>query len=233
LFVTEDDGQTWQRHRISGDHPTHWGDHDVSIAVDEAGNVFAVWVGDEGYPWMASSRDAGHSWSRAVPLSPEGVNVTGFAVAAAGAEGRLAVAFYGAQREGGYSNDTPDQTLVQDLAGQRPDAAAWSGILWNVYLGVSLDALSDAPTFDFATLNEPSDPAGRGLCGRTRCGGVGDFIDAAIDPDGRPWVAYVDACREACTAGGEPEGEGMGVMGTLIDGPALRGVAGPLASLSS
>lgn len=54
---------------------------------------------------------------------------------------------------------------------------------------------------------------------------MGDFLDLVIDPDGRPWAAFVDVCNPAsCTSNA---GWGAGLVGTLADGPKLRGAAGP------
>ena len=62
-------------------------------------------------------------------------------------------------------------------------------------------------------VNAPDDPLDTTEnCGNVRCGGFGDFIDIAIDLEGRPWAALSH----------NPDGD-TGIVGTFIAGPALRG----------
>jgi hypothetical protein len=72
----------------------------------------------------------------------------------------------------------------------------------------------------------------RGQCGGgTRCFGMADFIDIAVDPAGRPWASLVDVCNARCAP--DPKlhhDEPIGYLGTLLTGPSLRG--GTLAPLA-
>jgi len=92
---------------------------------------------------------------------------------------------------------------------------------WNGYLGILTDAFADKPLITTVAVNAPEDPLDdTDDCGYRRCGGFGDFIDVVIDLDGRPWIALAN----------NPAGE-IGIIGTISEGPALRGDLMPLAPL--
>ncbi len=55
-----------------------WHSHEVAVAADEAGNLFASWISIDDMPWMAYSRDQGDTWSEPMMVAPPGVNETGF-----------------------------------------------------------------------------------------------------------------------------------------------------------
>ena len=72
------------------------------------------------------------------------------------------------------------------------------------------------------------DPLARGACGKTRCGPggaqMGDFIDAVIAPDGRPYAVFVDVCSKACVTDPKVHKDGaLAMVGTLATGARLRG----------
>ena len=215
VSVTQDDGLTWTTHVIS-DRPADT--HEVGIAVDEAGNVFANWV-SEGRMLLASSTDAGRTWSEPIDVTAPGVTATAFNAIAAGAPGRVALAYIGTEIQGGYA----DRALSPD---------DWEGARWNAYLAVIPDALAAQPEIQSVTANDPADPVARGLCGRTRCDGMTDFIEIVIDAQGRPWASFVDVCTGGCAAAGGDANEGNeGFVATMRAGPALRGDLLPLPML--
>ncbi|HWG91488.1 MAG TPA: sialidase family protein [Candidatus Thermoplasmatota archaeon] len=216
VAVSRDDGLTWETTLVSPTLRMDRLDHDLNIAVDEAGNAYAFFRGEDGQAYLSVSTDGGRTWREPLNVTPPGVTAVDFPTAAAGAEGRLALAFYGTTEEAHYSGFSDEAT-------------------WNVYLTVTTDGLAANPLFTTVSMNDPANPVVRGACAKhDGCHGVGDFIDSVIDAEGRPWVAFVDVCEGACaeptgkenTARGE--GEGIGVVGTLAEGPRLRGVMGPL-----
>ena len=216
VSVTQDDGLTWTTHVISEDRPADT--HEVGIAVDEAGNVFANWVSD-GRMLLARSTDQGKTWSAPIDVTAPGVTATAFNAIAAGAPGRVALAYIGTTLEGGYA----DRSLSED---------EWEGATWNAYLAVIPDALAESPAIQSVTANDPADPVARGLCGRTRCSGMTDFIEIVVDAQGRPWASFVDVCTAACAAPDGTEKEGYdGFVATLRAGPALRGALAALPQL--
>lgn len=207
VSVTQDDGLTWTTRVI---HKELLSDgHDVGIAVDEAGTVYANWISD-GRMLLAHSEDQGKTWSEPIDVTAPGVTATSFNAVAAGAPGRVALAYIGTDIPDGYEGKT--------------SADDWKGAAWNAYITVLTDAMSEDPILQSVTANDPADPVARNECGRTRCGGMTDFIELVIDAEGRPWASFVDVCNDECSTDAEGKNKGnVGFAATLLTGPALRG----------
>lgn len=210
VAVSEDDGLTWSRSVLSTE--TGVSGHEVRVAADEADNMYAFWIGANteggqgGKPFLSVSTDHGQTWSEPQMVAPPEVTTAGLPAVYAGAEGMVAFAYAGVTTEGGRDSD--------------PDSRMWNG-----YLGVSYDALNLTPTFATVSVNDPADPLHVGQsCWSDRCGGLGDFIDVAIDGEGRPWAAFSDNCDADCAAdpSGGNSGGSQGVLGTFTSGRSLR-----------
>jgi hypothetical protein len=108
------------------------------------------------------------------------------------------------------------------------NADAGAGRTYDAYMGVSYDALGPNPTFYSATVNDPvNDAFVVGAC----CGGVQDFIDVRIGPDGTPWGAFVDDCLGPGTRCDHPmealNTHRVGAVGWLLGGPSLWDATDP------
>ncbi len=212
VAISEDDGLTWDTVVISPEIKARG--HEVAFTVDEAGNAYAFWIGTDRLPYFAASADGGRTWNAPLMVVAPGVKTTDFPTITAGAEGRVAFAYVGTETDGDYDAKDADST-------------------WNAYIGVITDALAADPVIATVTANDPADPVARGVCGGTRCGGIGDFIDIVIDAEGRPWAAFVDVCTGECAAeGGSANSGAAGFVGTLATGPTLRGELGALVELA-
>ena len=225
-----DDGLRWTVHTISDAHAPD--DHDVEVAIDEAGNVYAFWQ-HEGHVWLSRSTDQAESWSEPVDVTAPGVTATAFNAIAAGKPGHVALAYIGTTIEGGYEGK-PLGTggLVGQVLGE-PDPEEWAEATWNAYVAVITDALADDFVIQTVTANDPADPIARGLCGGTRCHGMTDFIDVIVDPEGRPWASFVDVCTRDCVTDPEVRWDAaIGFAGTLLTGPALRGDSPALPAIA-
>lgn len=176
VAISEDAGTTWQRVRIAGHTPME--DHEVSLAVDTADNIYAVWQGSFRLPYLSVSTDHGQTWSTPVMIAPPGVHEVNFPTIVAGDPGRIAVLFPGSE-----STDFEDPTRS-----------------WNIYVVVSTNALDANPIFTWTIANPRNDPVHRGNCGPGRCdaqdgGSMFDFLDIQVSPaDGAFWGTASDTC---------------------------------------
>lgn len=211
--VTGDDGLTWDLYAVS--ETVRISGHELRLAVDDEGTVYAFWQGADGLPYLAFSQTEGTTWSEPLMVGFPGLTGMDFPSIAAGAAGHVAFAYVGTNYTDPYNlNETHDA-----------EPETWGeNRTWNGYIGVITDATSPTPTVVTVTAHDPLDPIGRGFCGRGRCPGNGDFLDIVIDVEGRPWAAFVDACNDECALpnGTENQGGGRGFVGTLETGPSLR-----------
>ncbi len=218
VAISQDNGMTWETVAISEDVMVDG--HEVAFAVDDEGNAFAFWISQDLQPTLAASTDGGLTWSDAVNVAPEGLTLADKPTLAAGSNGSIALAYIGTDADADTYEDVPAE------AG------------WNAYITTIVDATEADPVIMTTTANTPTDPIARGVCGGERCwgeegGALGDFIDVTIDDEGRPWAAFVDVCTEECvtdpTAGNDV---GVGFVGTLLEGPSLRGAVSALPPLA-
>ncbi len=179
VVSSTDNGTTWNVHKIPGSSP---GDSDPSVGVGANGTVYAGYVGSDGRPGVAVSRDKGVTWTDNQPLGGEyNIQSAVFPAAVAGDDDRAAVAFIGTPAPGNYQ-----------------DASTFTGE-WHLYVSTTYDGGRTWQTSD-AT---PTDPVQRGsICtGGTTCGNdrnLLDFMDVTIDDHGRVEVGYADGCIGAC-----------------------------------
>ena len=226
VAVTEDDARTWTVHAIA-DQEIH-GLH-VDMAVDEAGNVYALWE-HEGLPWFASSVDHGATWSEARMVAAPGVTMIKFNAIAAGAPGKVAFAYVGTTIPNATELPAAECGILPALPCTNPEE--WADATWNAYVATIQDALAETLVIQTVTANDPADPLARGACA-DRCHGMTDFIDVQIGADGRPWASFVDVCVAECVTDPSVLFDGnLGLAATLLRGPALRGEAAELAAIA-
>ena len=177
VAISADGGDSWTRVKITPNTPM--ADHEVSLAVDTADNIYAVWQdGTFRLSFLSVSKDHGMTWSTPIMMAPPGVHEVNFPTIAVGDPGRIAVLFPGSE-----SQDFNDPT--------RP---------WNIYIVVSVNALDANPTFTWTIANDKNDPVHRGSCGPGRCdaqdgGSMFDFLDIQVSPaDGAFWGTASDTC---------------------------------------
>ncbi|GEM_PF-1021787 len=221
IKYTEDDGLTWQAIQIKTDLKPS--DHELGFQVDKSGHMYATFQA-KGQVWFTASADAGKTWFPPRNVTAPGVTATMFNALALGDDGKVAFAYLGSTVPGGYEGKgSGNGGLSGDLLGQ-PKLPEWDNATWNAYIGVMTDALNPNATIQTVTANDPLDPLARGLCGGTRCHGMNDFIEIAIDGQGRPWASFVDTCTQKCVTDPTVKSDVvMGMLATLRAGPALRG----------
>jgi hypothetical protein len=214
VAASEDGGATWRRTKIASHTPM--ADHEVSLAVDKADNIYAVWQGSFRLPYLSVSTDHGRTWSVPIMIAPPGVHEVNFPTIIAGDAGRIAVLFPGSESTAFGDAATDDETRA-----------------WNLYVLMSVDALKAAdpagtPAFTWTIANPRNDPVHRGTCGPGRCdaddgGSMFDFLDIQVGPDGMFWGTASDTCTGACVT--NPDAAklrpGQGVSIRQTKGPSL------------
>ncbi|HUR25091.1 MAG TPA: sialidase family protein [Candidatus Thermoplasmatota archaeon] len=203
VAISDDEGASWRRVAVS---TMATSSHDVGIGIDPDGRLYASWQGPDDLPYLAHSSDKGATWSEPILMAAPGVVDAGFTELYVGGVGKVVVVYYGTQQEA----SAPDRT-------------------YEPYLTVSYDILEADSTLYSASLTDPDvDAYVVGSC----CGGVQDFIDVRIGPDGTPWAALIDDClgdggRTCSTREVAPGVEEQldtqreGVAGWLEGGPSL------------
>ena len=216
LSITEDGGTTWKQVLVNENIRSD-GPH-TEMYADQAGNYYYVWIDPVHFlPWMATSTDAGQTWSDPVNIAPPGVHAVNFPTIVAGEKGRVAVTFSG--------TTDPDEE-----SGVRP---------WNAYVAMSTTALDREPLFISNIANQKGDPIHRGPC-RGRCGGVFDFADIQMSPvDGVFWATSSDSCvaEDGCNDAYEGDlppsatpGQANGLAIKQVGGPKLVGPLPPMSA---
>jgi hypothetical protein len=200
IAVSTDEGDTWTIRKVPNEKVNGG---DPSVAVDKKDNVYFVWNDTDRKVKLATSKDHAKTWSKPLDVTAPGVKLTNLATLTVGAPGKVAIAYLGTTSE---------------------EKKAF----WNGYLASGVDVLGSNPTFYSASINDPKHPlkatgGSNTACGPGRCGRILDFLDVEIAPDGAPWGAYVDACRDTCEKTGvESYADNEGIAGTLVGGPRLN-----------
>ena len=182
--VSPDNGATWNVYNVPGATP---GDSDPSVGVSANNTVYFGYVGADGKPGVAVSRDHGKTWTDRQTVGTEfGIKNAVFPTMVAGDDNRASFAYLGTPTGGNYQD-----------AGTN-GVGGFDGV-WHLYIDTTYDGGKTWVTSD-AT---PNDAVQRGsICtGGTTCGdnrNLLDFIDSTIDDHGRVEVAYADGCINTC-----------------------------------
>jgi hypothetical protein len=218
LAISRNEGATWERVQVAKNGVAH---HEASVATDKKGNIYYAWSARDRLIYLAISKDGGKSWSKPMMVGAPGVNETNLPSLDVGGVGKVAIAYMGSTNSPGRPFPPLGTTTNPDCFTAQlpcPTPKEYEKTTWNGYMTVTTNALAENPVFYSATVNDPSDPLKRGICGPGRCGGeVLDFIDVTIAPSGQVWTSWVDACTVICAEPKSTQDSGNdGLVGTLI-----------------
>ncbi|HVF53383.1 MAG TPA: hypothetical protein VNC78_07205 [Actinomycetota bacterium] len=188
LAISRDEGLTWERVQVAdnGVNGIGGGGSNPSVTVDDAGNIYFGWVAANHLPYIATSSDAGATWSEPIQVGVPGLHEANLFTIDSGASGTLAFSYMG-------SLNSKYQECYPDCVGATPKTT------WNGYVGMTSRILAAKPLIYTGTVNDPADPLKVGTCGPGRCGDtILDFLDIVVGPDGVVNAAFVDACID-CT----------------------------------
>jgi len=191
MAMSHDEGATWTRRTIRQNasssqkiltdaaHSPQWkeqlanysfnlvpaefasGQHSDALAIDGAGNLYAVWVDSNTYlPVISRSTDAGKSWSEPTVFSPPSVVQAVLPSITVTADGKVGISYYG-------STDK------------------WS---WTGYLTITSDAISLNPIFESAAISIPDQPLMDQPC--CWVSGPQEYTAARWGADGSLWAAF-------------------------------------------
>lgn len=178
--VSEDSGLTWTLKK----GPENGGNEiDPEITVTPDGTAYMLWRADDNLQYLARSTDKFDTWEGPWKVSPPDVRSSVFAGLTSGDDGRIAFAFLGTRDTDADPSEAENETR------------------WYMYVGYSLDAASENPTFAVRQATPDDNPVQIGCVwlggGGNPCRNMLDFIDMASDPAGRIYVAYTDGCISA------------------------------------
>lgn len=229
IAVSEDSGATWDVAEAGADVGVQERlAVNPNVATDSEGNAYVVWPAKDGTMRMSVSRDHGKTWGPSIRVSSPAVTSTVFSVVAAGAPGRVTVAYLATDAdtskwETKSAQDAPDDTV------------------WHLVTSTSLDALSADPTFVSTRVTPQDDPIQVGCVwlsgGSNSCRNLLDFIGIA-EQGGRVYVVAADGCPRGCKDGPDVEEGPLGparsseaVIAIVERGPSLVDPLTPLVPL--
>lgn len=137
------------------------------LALDSAGNLYAVWPDDKDVLRMAFSKDRGETWSEPVVVSAPEVKHVRYCAMDIKEPGTVAITYYGSR----------------------------NGIRYNDYIAESANAFDAQPTFWSGTVNDPADPLYRygfnvGYIGMWLGGDLNEIVQVKYAPDGDIWASF-------------------------------------------
>ncbi|HJR44147.1 MAG TPA: sialidase family protein [Actinomycetota bacterium] len=205
LAISRDEGLTWERVRVSK-KPVIWGP-DPSVAVDNKGNIYYLFISRNRLPYLTYSRDGGKKWAEPMMVGMPGITETALATLDVGAPGKVGIVYYG----------------TDDVDGPVDEREYPNEVMWDGFMTMSANVFDEKPVFYSGTINDPKDPMARGACGPRRCYDALDFIDVVVGFDGTPWTSLTDNCISVCAG---PAAAALvhptGVVGRFVGGPSLR-----------
>ena len=222
VAVSENEGTTWTVRKVPTSKP---GGSDPSVGValnkppGQASNtIYFGYVNADGHPHVAVSRDRGLTWTDDQDVGTAfGTVNTVFPAVVAGDDGRAAFAYHGTSTPGPSTGQDPSAFIGE----------------WNLYVATTYDGGKTWLTVD-AT---PQDPVQRSVictAGTTCATGTRnllDFMDVALDKQGRVLVGYADGCIGPCVAGGSNSGTARATIARQSSGRTLFAANDPAGAL--
>jgi hypothetical protein len=206
VAISYDEGQTWQLELVADTNTMGWGE--LSLGMDPQGYLYAAWTNSaDRLPYLSVSREHGLQWSTPLMIAAPGVNEAAEPVLVAGANGQVAVSYYG-------STNAP-LPFPTACAGFSLACPGYYYETWDTYVTETFDAPYSNPLFWSATLNDPAYPTWYGVTpssvridddtafdsgstagtpGGPSVSGRMDYYAGTMAPDGTAWFGFVQQC---------------------------------------
>ena len=207
VSVSPDNGQTWSEHDLPA--ATFPGSSDApSIAVTPDGALYLFYTDDAWHPAFARSTDGGSTWDGPFAVPVTGLTSSLFPVVVGGADGRIALAFYGTTGDGGGWDHNP---------GNAPSNVAWHG-----YVAVVTDAEAAAPTVAPLQVTPSGDPLQYGCLSKLAgcLNNIADYAGIDAGPDGTVYAVFIDGCLSGCTGAAQSTAD-EAIVAVQTGGPLL------------
>ena len=162
------------------------------VAVDMAGNLYAVWIDiNNNNVYLSSSVDQGSNWTSPVQVNGDPANSNVMPWAVGGAAGIVDIAFYGTDSHGN-SNSFPNWQV---------DRVGATAFKWFVYFVQVRGATNNIPTIYQVKASEHPTDYGQICTGGLGCTGMGDrtladFFTLAIDSRGAARIVIDDLTNQ-------------------------------------
>lgn len=205
LRRSPDGGVSWTAHDIP--FPASLDFADVGVTSD--GTVYVAYTDESYRPMLARSGDGGATWDGPFDVGGE-VAHAALPALVAGADGRVAVAFYG-------TTDTRD-----GWDGTPSEAPA--DVTWRGYVAVVTSAADASPTVALARAAEHPLQVGcltKKVTESCSQRNIFDYIDADVLSDGRVVAVWTDGCPPGCDEKAGSTGQ-VAVVAVQTGGPRLR-----------
>jgi hypothetical protein len=169
------------------------GDIFPAVAVDQAGNVYAVWVDENDHNvYYSASTNQGQNWGPVQQINGNDANSNVWVWAQGGSPGTLAVAWYG-------NSSHLDPDVMPSWYNSRQAATAFK---WFGYASLVTNATSTSPSFIQNKFTDQPMHYGQicqGGLGCTLAGGdrtMADFMAVYLDLDGSMRIVYNDTTSQ-------------------------------------
>lgn len=191
LAISRDEGATWKVGDVPGSQLLrYWNITQVGfvngnyvigepLALDQDGNLYALWPDHEDRLRLAVSRDQGKTFSEAVVVSAPEVTHVRYGAMAARSAGELAIAYYGSS-----------------------DGRAYHG-----YIAESKNALDSMPVFVGATIHREDRPLYRhgfdpGYLGMFWGGDLNEYLQVKFAANGDIYASFCKVMRRGAERAG-------------------------------
>ena len=180
---TADNGLTWTEITT----PFATGPDTPDLATTPDGTLYLMWIDANWHPEFARSSDGGVSWSGPFAIPVTGLTSSVFPAIVAGANGKIAMQFYGT---------TDDATGWDHNPGNAPDSIRWNG-----YMAVVIDANAATPTVAPIEVTSPTQPLQYGCLSKlgSCLDNIADYDDIDASSDGHVFGVFMDGCLPGCT----------------------------------
>jgi hypothetical protein len=157
------------------------------LAVTSDSTVYVFYTDATWKPVFMRGTNGGTAWTGPHAVPVPGLTSAVFPSVVAGANGKIALSFYG----------TTDNPPAWDKnPGNAPASVKWHG-----YVAVVTDANALAPTVTPVQVTPAADPLQIGPLSKlgSSLNNIADYMDVDVGPDGRVYAVFTDGCLAGCT----------------------------------